>query len=85
LKNNQAEAITGAAQTIVVDDRYVRIPLHVTEIDDLIAMGHLQQEQRQDDEALKRLSWGSSATLSMKCAILRCAPLAADAIGSRYA
>jgi hypothetical protein len=33
--------------------RYVCIPLHVTEIDDLIAMGHLNEEERQDGEAVK--------------------------------
>jgi hypothetical protein len=32
---------------------YVRIPLHVTEIDDLVRMGLLKQEQRQDVEALQ--------------------------------
>ena len=33
--------------------RYVRISLLVTEIDDLIRLGHLQQEQREDAEALQ--------------------------------
>ena len=33
--------------------RCVRISLHVTEIDDLIRLGHLQQEQREDAEALQ--------------------------------
>jgi hypothetical protein len=31
----------------------VRIPLHVTEIDDLIRMGRLNEAQRQDAEALQ--------------------------------
>jgi hypothetical protein len=33
--------------------RYVRIPLHATEIDDLIEMGRLNEEQRQGGEAVK--------------------------------
>jgi hypothetical protein len=33
--------------------QYVRIPLHVTEVDALIRMGLLRKEQRQDDEALQ--------------------------------
>ena len=32
---------------------YVRIPLHATEIDDLIKMGRLNEEPRQDGEAVK--------------------------------
>jgi hypothetical protein len=31
----------------------VRIPLHVTEIDDLISMGRLDEDQRHDAEALQ--------------------------------
>jgi hypothetical protein len=34
-------------------ERYVRIPLHVTEIDTLIRMGLLTEEQRRNDEALQ--------------------------------
>jgi hypothetical protein len=34
-------------------EEYVRIPLHVTEIDTLIRMGLLTEERRQDDEALQ--------------------------------
>jgi hypothetical protein len=33
--------------------RYVRIELHVTEIDDLIRMGLLKERQRHDHEALQ--------------------------------
>jgi len=33
--------------------RYVRIPLHVTEIDDLLRLGRLKEEQRQNPEALR--------------------------------
>jgi hypothetical protein len=33
--------------------QYIRISLHVTEIDTLIRMRLLTQEQRQDDEALR--------------------------------
>jgi len=33
--------------------QYVRIPLHVTNIDDLIRMGLLKEEKRRDAEALK--------------------------------
>ena len=33
--------------------RCVRISLDVTDIDDLIRLGHLQQEQREDAEALQ--------------------------------
>jgi hypothetical protein len=33
--------------------RCVRISLHVTEIDDLIRLGHLQREQRENAEALQ--------------------------------
>ena len=33
--------------------RYVRVSLHVTEIDGLIRLGRLQQEQREDAEALE--------------------------------
>jgi hypothetical protein len=33
---------------------YVRIPLHVTEIDTLIRMGLLTEEQRQDEGALRK-------------------------------
>jgi hypothetical protein len=33
--------------------RFVRIPLHVTEIDDLIRMGLLKEDQRQDAGALQ--------------------------------
>jgi hypothetical protein len=33
--------------------RYVRIPLHVTEIDDLVRLGFLRGEQCQDPEALR--------------------------------
>ena|SRR5437870_2235562 len=33
--------------------RLVRIPLHVTEIDDLIRMGRLNEDQRHDAEALQ--------------------------------
>jgi hypothetical protein len=33
--------------------RYVRIPLHVTEIDDLIRMGLLEEAGRRDAEALQ--------------------------------
>jgi len=32
---------------------YVRIPLHVTEIDDLIRMRLLKEEERHDAEALQ--------------------------------
>jgi hypothetical protein len=31
----------------------VRIPLHVTEIDELVCLGLLQEEQRQNPEALR--------------------------------
>jgi hypothetical protein len=34
-------------------EQYVRIPLHVTEIDALIHMGLLTEERRRDDEALR--------------------------------
>ena len=33
--------------------RYVRIPLHVTKIDDLVRLGFLRGEQCQDPEALQ--------------------------------
>ena len=33
--------------------RYVRISLHVTEIEDLIRLGHLPEERREDAEALQ--------------------------------
>jgi hypothetical protein len=33
--------------------RYVRIPLHVSEIDTLIRLGVLQREQREDAQALQ--------------------------------
>jgi hypothetical protein len=33
--------------------QFVRIPLHVTEIDDLIRMGELEEDQRHDVEALQ--------------------------------
>ena len=33
--------------------QYVRIPLHVTEIDDLVRLGFLRGEQCQDPEALQ--------------------------------
>ena len=33
--------------------QYVRIPLHVTEINDLIQMGRLNEDQRRDSEALQ--------------------------------
>lgn len=33
--------------------RYVRIPLHVTEVDSLIRMGLLEKEQRHDPERLQ--------------------------------
>ena len=33
--------------------RYVRISLHVTEIDDLIRLGQLPEERREDAEALQ--------------------------------
>ena len=33
--------------------RYVRIPLHVTEIDELVRLGFLRGEQCQDPEALQ--------------------------------
>ena len=33
--------------------RYVRISLHVTEIDDLIRLGQLPEERREDAEALR--------------------------------
>jgi len=33
--------------------RYVRISLHVTEIEDLIRLGHLSEERREDAEALQ--------------------------------
>ena len=35
----------------------VRIPLHVTEIDDLIRMGRLNEAQRQDVKRCKSLCW----------------------------
>jgi hypothetical protein len=38
--------------------RYVRIPLHVTQIDDLIRMGRLKEDQRQDAEALQAAVMG---------------------------
>jgi hypothetical protein len=34
-------------------EQFVRIPLHVTEIDTLVRMGLLTKEQRQDDQALQ--------------------------------
>jgi hypothetical protein len=33
--------------------RYVRIPLHITEVDSLIRLGVLKEEQRHDPEALQ--------------------------------
>ena len=33
--------------------RFVRIPLHVTNIDELIQLGLLKQDERQDEEALR--------------------------------
>jgi hypothetical protein len=33
--------------------RYVRIPLHVTEVDSLIRLGVLKEEQRHEPEALQ--------------------------------
>jgi hypothetical protein len=33
--------------------QHVRIPLHVTDIDDLIRMGLLKEEERHDAEALQ--------------------------------
>ena len=38
--------------------RYVRIPLHVTEIDDLVRLGFLRGEQCQDPEALQAAVMG---------------------------
>jgi hypothetical protein len=38
--------------------QYVRIPLHVTEIDDLIRRRLLKEEQRQDVEALQAVVLG---------------------------
>jgi hypothetical protein len=38
--------------------RYVRIPLHVTEIDDLVRLGFLRGEQCQDPEALQMAIMG---------------------------
>jgi hypothetical protein len=34
-------------------EKFVRISLHVTEIETLVRMGLLTEEQRQDDEALQ--------------------------------
>jgi hypothetical protein len=34
-------------------EQFVRIPLHVTEIDTLVRMGLLTQEQREDHQALQ--------------------------------
>jgi hypothetical protein len=34
--------------------RYIRIPLHVTDIDDLVCTGRLTQHDRQDQEAIER-------------------------------
>ena len=44
--------------------QYVRIPLHVTEIDDLVRLGFLRGEQRQDPEALQM------AVLGLICGVL---------------
>jgi hypothetical protein len=38
--------------------RYVRIALHVTEVDALIRMGLLREDQRQDPEALQNAVLG---------------------------
>ena len=35
------------------DERFVRIPLHVSNIEDLIWFGLLKQDERQDEEALR--------------------------------
>jgi hypothetical protein len=39
--------------------QYVRVPLHVTEVDSFIRMGLLKEEQRQDPE------WLQTAVLSL--------------------
>jgi hypothetical protein len=62
--------------------RYVRIPLHVMEIDDLTAMGHLNEEQASGTaKRSNRLFSGSSTMHWMRCAVLSCA--LSNAIGSR--
>jgi len=38
--------------------QYVRIPLHVTEIDDLIRRGLLKEEERRDAEVLEAVVLG---------------------------
>jgi hypothetical protein len=45
--------------------QYVRVSLHVTEIDDLVRLGFLRQERRQDPEALQM------AVLGLICGVLR--------------
>jgi hypothetical protein len=45
--------------------QYVRISLHVTEIDNLVRLGFLSQERRQDPEALQM------AVLGLICGVLR--------------
>ena len=44
--------------------QYVRIPLHVTKIDELVRLGFLRGEQRQDPEALQM------AVLGLICGVL---------------
>jgi hypothetical protein len=44
--------------------RYVRIPLHVTEIDDLVRLGFLRGERCQDPEALQ------VAVMGLICGVL---------------
>jgi hypothetical protein len=38
--------------------RYVRVPLHVTEVDSLVRIGLLKEDQRQDPEAVQTAVMG---------------------------
>jgi hypothetical protein len=38
--------------------RYVRVPLHVTEVDSVVRTGFLKEDQRQDPEAVQTAVMG---------------------------
>jgi hypothetical protein len=63
--------------------RYVRIPLHVTEIDDLIRMGLLEEAGRRDAEALQAavLALFYRALEENRDAVIPRAPIAWDRDG----
>ena len=58
--------------------QYVRIPLRATEVQDLISMGHLDEDQRHNEEAIRAAVLGLLHRAMGRCGMVGCTVLSID-------